>query len=367
MGIIDFLKPRKGAPASQAAEMEAALAKLREERKSVEATVDSYGQRRADALLSDATDADIAKIDSDANLAQIRLERLELAELELTERIAAARDSSERQRRAGKMDAAADAIEARAVNLEKAIDTLADAFTAFADVVPVKSPATRYEPGSGARPANNFEVARAVLAQGLFQRLPDAFEVTGREAIGAEFQIRMPVLYHRRDGSLAPGIPKDEAADLKFPFASGTADKIVVAPLRQVAAEIRAGRAPVNALHPAPRKAPLEPAPFPTQRLVFLRPATYVAVDGRKIVEDGSRETSVAEPIAKRAIELGLAVASNDPRAVEHLRRKNRRPDVDLQRQSHLEPEEPVDLGVSLQQIRAVERERLNEHREAAE
>ena len=81
MGIIDFLKPRKGAPASQAAEMEAALAKLREERKSVETVVDSYGQRRADALLSDATDADIAKIDTDANLAQIRLEDWNCANL----------------------------------------------------------------------------------------------------------------------------------------------------------------------------------------------------------------------------------------------------------------------------------------------
>jgi len=163
VGIIDFLKPRKGAPASQAAEMEAALAKLREERKSVETVVDSYGQRRANALLSDASDADIAKIDSDANLAQIRLERLELAEMALLEQIAAARDSDARARRAGEMGASAATIEAHAVNLEKAIDTLAAAFTALADAIPVKNPATRYESGTGARLRSYSRGARRCL------------------------------------------------------------------------------------------------------------------------------------------------------------------------------------------------------------
>jgi hypothetical protein len=123
----------------------------------------------------------------------------------------------------------------------------------------------------------------------------------------------------------------------------------------------------VDAQRAAPSKAPLEPPPFPTQRLVFLKPSTYIGVDGRKIVEDGSWETSVAEPVAQRALEMGLAVATNDPRAMEYLRKKNRRPEVDMLRQEHLQPEEPVDLGVDLKKLKDAERERLNQRLEAAE
>lgn len=128
MGVLSFLQlPKKGAPTTQIGELEASLARLRAEQKSVQAVVESHGQKRAEMLLSDASDADIAKTDTAADLARIRLERLELAELELTERLKRVVDSAERERLARECETAAGKIEAAVSNIEAAASAILSA------------------------------------------------------------------------------------------------------------------------------------------------------------------------------------------------------------------------------------------------
>jgi hypothetical protein len=372
MGVFSFLAaPKKGSASNQISELESSLAKLREERASVGAVVDSYGQRRADALLSDATDADIAKIDTDANLAQIRLERLELAELELVERIAAARDTDARQRRASAMDAAAAAIAAKTSAVDAAASGFAAAYrdllaTIPADLVDIRIRSPRHMQPVPATPA---EIAGAIAGQALTVACPALFQDRAPQLRHWGSAVERVLTVHDVDngGNLSPVLAGEHGQDAAISTADHAARRVILEPLRRVAEEIRAGKVAADAKQPAPKPATIEPAPSPTQRLVFLKPATYVGVNGQTVIEDATWETFVAEPVAQCAIELGIAVATNDPRAVEHLRRKNRRPEVDMQRQSHLTPEEPVDLGVNLKRIQDTERARLNQNLEAAE
>jgi uncharacterized protein YhaN len=139
VAILEFLKSTKKGT-SQIAELEGNLQRLREERKKLEPIVASHGTKRADMLLSAATEQEIVDADKAAELAALKLERLELAEMALLEQIAAARDSDARARRAGEMGASAATIKAHAVNLEKAIDTLAAAFTAHRRCDPGQEP-----------------------------------------------------------------------------------------------------------------------------------------------------------------------------------------------------------------------------------
>ncbi|MGJ0504652.1 MAG: hypothetical protein ACR65X_13120 [Methylocystis sp.] len=176
----------------------------------------------------------------------------------------------------------------------------------------------------------------------------------------------MPVPYVHRDGYLCNAIPKDIAADIRFPLASGAADRIVVSPLRQVAAEIRNGRVAADAMRPAPKRTPLKPSLPPLVRAYVLKTLRYTNFRGdMDIVSPG--DTHLPQPAFDRALALGLAVTPEDPRAAEHRQTARRRPDVDMRFQAHLKPEEPVDLGVDVRAILDVERERLNEYREAAE
>ena len=130
---------KKGAPATQIAELEASLARLRAEHKSVQTIVENHGQKRAEMLLSDVADADIVKLDADADLARIRLERLELAELELTDRLERTRDKSERERLASEHERAAAAIEEKAKALEGPINALATAFGELVRSIPAET------------------------------------------------------------------------------------------------------------------------------------------------------------------------------------------------------------------------------------
>jgi hypothetical protein len=354
------LEKRRGALGAKLASAQSALEAARAARR--EHLIESAED---DASATAKFEGAVATAERDVVALHDAIGELDARLADARKRLVGAKEAAEREAAAHEREKAAAAIEARAVNLEKAIDALADAFSAFASEIPVKSPATRYESG-GARPANNFEVARAVLAQGLFQCLPDAFEVIGRQAIGAEFQIRMPVLFLRSDGHLHGGIPKEIAADLKFPLASGAADKIVVAPLRRVAEEIRAGRVPADASRPAPKPTPIEPPLPPLVPVYVMKILRYTNFRGdMDIVSPG--DTHLPAPVYERALALGLAVTPEDPRAAEHRQTARRRPDVDMRFQAHLKPEEPVDLGVDVRAILDVERERLNEYREAAE
>jgi hypothetical protein len=370
VGIIDFLKPRKGAPASQAAEMEASLAKLREERKSVETVVDSYGQRRADALLSDASDADIAKIDSDANLAQIRLERLELAELELVERIAAARDSDARQRRAGELEAAAAAIATKTAAVDAAASAFATAYKELlsavrADLVDIQILSSRHTQPIKAAPA---DIAGAIAGQALAVACPQIFDdrpPTLRHW-GAAVERVLAVHELDRDGNLSPVLVGEHGQDAIISTADHAARRIILEPLKRVAEEIRSGKVPADAKRPAPKPATIEPK-MPEMRLVYvLKPLAYRNFRGDlETVEPG--ETHLPTPVYERALALDLAVERDDERAEAHRLASRRRRDS-FDSRIHKDVLEPaVDTGVDVKRFLDAERARLNQQLLAAE
>ena len=112
MAILDFLKTKKGSPASQIGDLEKNLERLRAERVEAEKAVEAYAPRRAQMLLSDVDEATIIAADREAEVAKIRAERLELAELELLDRlekarVAASRDAIDKERQAAEEKVAA--------------------------------------------------------------------------------------------------------------------------------------------------------------------------------------------------------------------------------------------------------------------
>jgi len=244
MSVLDFLKVKKSAPASQIAEMEASLARLRAERKEFETVVESHGARRADALLSDMADADIAKLDADASLAQIRLERLELADLELVERIERARDTQQREIEALRCDDIAAKVEQIASRLEKAIDQLAIAADEMTEAIPADLVKMRdYEPTMGIIDQPNPQrLVAAIVAEAIYKRSPELFRVSNDYLGGVD--IALQLYTHNPNRSLSRIVPAN-ADGRKFMLASGAADIHVVQPLRRDAADLRAGRSAV--------------------------------------------------------------------------------------------------------------------------
>ena len=242
MSVLDFLKVKKSAPASQIAEMEASLARLRAERKEFETVVESHGARRADALLSDMADADIAKLDADASLAQIRLERLELAELELVERIERARDTQRREAEAVRRDDVAGKVEQIAIQLEKAIDELVIAANEMVAAIPADLIRMRdYEPTMGIIDQPNPQrLVAAIVAEAMYKRSPELFR-RGNEYCGSA-DIALWLCTHNPNGSLNYIVSTNDDGK-KFMLASGAADIHVVQPLRRAAADLRAARA----------------------------------------------------------------------------------------------------------------------------
>jgi hypothetical protein len=243
MAVFDFLKvAKKGSPATQIAELDASLARLRAEHKSVQAIVESHGQKRAEMLLSEAADADIVKLDADAGLARIRLARLELAEIELAERLDRARDTQQREAEAVRCDDVAAKVEQIASRLEKAIEELAIAADEMVAAIPADLIRMRdYEPTMGIidQPSPQQFVA-SIVAEAIYQRSPGLFRV-GNDYCGG-VDIALQLYTHNPNGSLNRIIPTNDDGK-KFALASGAADSHVVQPLRRVAADLRAGRA----------------------------------------------------------------------------------------------------------------------------
>jgi hypothetical protein len=245
MSVLDFLKVKKSAPASQIAEMETSLARLRTERKEFETVVESHGARRADALLSDMADADIAKLDADASLAQIRLERLELAELELVERIERARDKAERERLASEHERAAGQIETATKALEAPLAALAVAFAELVKAIPAETFLRKYsDRHTMAQPASPEDVARAILGNALYVAAPSIFETQKCRSAFAPYGAGVErALYVSTFGSglVTPfnkGLIGEECAIHPAPVA---ADQLIVAPLREKARTLREG------------------------------------------------------------------------------------------------------------------------------
>ena len=192
-------------------------------------------------LLSDASDADIARLDADVALAQIRLERLELAELELQDRIAAARDGSERQRRAGELERAAAAIESKVAALNSAINALATAFTDLAGTIPGDS-GILVDADHMTRPATARRRCERDLSAGMFNAAPSAFEMVQprlRSARPASVERLLNVAIVNKDGVLTrylKGLCGEEAT---VPPTAAAAEQIIVAPLRDKARALR--------------------------------------------------------------------------------------------------------------------------------
>jgi hypothetical protein len=366
MGIIDFLKaPKKATPEAAIAAMEEQLERLRAELRDAHAVVSSHSQRRDAAMLTDVSDADIARLDADADLASIRAERLELAELELEERLSRARDESARQKVAAEREAQARAVEEAALPLEKAIDALAEEFGKFASAVPTVNGALYFDSSKGTSAMTPIEVARTILAEGLSARLPDAFISLNKSLIGTTYELALYVPHRRRDGYVdfdLPKLPKGE--EIRFLQASGVADALVVAPLRCSADAIRNGEiAPSEPPVPIRPRPIVEPPPFKFQRVYLLKRITYVNELGSRVHEDAG-DTNLLEPAAERALASGAAVPIGDPRAEDHWHGMLRDP-YKTRAESN---QEAVDLGIDLKAMQDAERARLNPHlREAAE
>ena len=107
-----------------------------------------------------------------------------------------------------------------------------------------------------------FEIARTIVAEGMFKRCPEAFQIVDHWP-GDDRSIGLPVLARRPDGTVTASILKQ----MKFSLASGAADDLLVQPLRRAAAAIRAG-----ALAPE-LPAPPAPSPMSRHRSATSRPA----------------------------------------------------------------------------------------------
>ena len=90
MPFLDFLKPKGGngkkPPDAQRADIDAALAKIAQERAAAQEVLDGLEQRRESLLLADAPDGDIAALDKEGDSARVRLEKCDRFEDELLAR-----------------------------------------------------------------------------------------------------------------------------------------------------------------------------------------------------------------------------------------------------------------------------------------
>jgi len=242
VGAFDFLKPKKSDRPSRVSDIEAELARLRAERKVVEAAVESHSTRRANLLLTTASDEDIVRLDADANLSRVRLERLELAEVELSDRIDQARSVSDRLRRAVEAERTADRIEEATKALEASLATLGTAFAELVAAIPQRTGLERRHVGQQLLgPATAEEVGRAVLARALYSVVPGAFETSPsrRPWSGGAAVEKALLLYVQDGGALSERLLGFEGEGSTIPPASIFAEATIVGRLRAEAAALR--------------------------------------------------------------------------------------------------------------------------------
>jgi hypothetical protein len=243
MAILDFLKVAKKAPAAAIDEMEASLGRLRAEMKEASVVVEGHGTKRADMLLSDASEEQIIDADKAAELAALKLERLELAEIALLEQIEAARDASERQRRVGEMESVATAI----FREDGRVDTAASAFAAAyrellsavpADLIDVRILKPRFTVDGAATPV---DIASAIAGQSLASHCPELFEShrPHTRTHGDACAKTLCVLDTDRAGRLSPILPGEHGKKASITSAQKAARRFVVDPLRDKARVLR--------------------------------------------------------------------------------------------------------------------------------
>jgi hypothetical protein len=186
-----------------------------------------------DAAGSKKLEAGIVGGERDVTALRDAIAEIDKRHADTGKRLAAARDMAEREAEAAKREAAAQKITEIAARLDGALDVVASLFDELTSTIP-DGVMQIYENGFGSRPATPFETARQIVAEGLHRAADGLFEVTGAQGVSATVAVDLPLRYRRRDGALSPGIPKNDDS-VRFDFASGSAEKLVVVPLRAVA------------------------------------------------------------------------------------------------------------------------------------
>jgi hypothetical protein len=80
MAFLDFLRPKGNGntkpPADQRADIDAALAKIAQERADAQGVLDGIEQRREGFLLADAPESEVAALDKEGDHVRIKCEKL---------------------------------------------------------------------------------------------------------------------------------------------------------------------------------------------------------------------------------------------------------------------------------------------------
>jgi hypothetical protein len=91
VAFLDFLRPKGNGktkpPDAQRADIDAALARIAEERAAERSVLDGLEQRREGLLLADAPESEIVKLDNEGDHARIKLEKLDVFEAEIHARL----------------------------------------------------------------------------------------------------------------------------------------------------------------------------------------------------------------------------------------------------------------------------------------
>jgi hypothetical protein len=91
MAFLDFLKLKSNGkakpPDAQRADVDAALAKIAQERAAAQIVLDGLESRREAMLLADAPESEIVKLDAEGDRARIKLEKLDVFEAEIHARL----------------------------------------------------------------------------------------------------------------------------------------------------------------------------------------------------------------------------------------------------------------------------------------
>lgn len=245
MAILDFLKaPKKAPPHAQISELEERLQRVVAERHTLEALVESHSATRAAMVYeADKSEEDILAFDRELDVARLKLERAELVELELLDRIAHARNSDARSRKAGELERAAETIAAKTAPLDAAASAFAAAYRELlsavpADLVDIRILKPRFSVDGAATPV---DIASAIAAQALAASCPELFETHPPHVrvYGNACAKTLSVLDADTRGRLSPVLPGESGEHASITSAEKAAARFVVDPLRDKARALR--------------------------------------------------------------------------------------------------------------------------------
>ena len=249
LNILELLKlPKKpGGVAAQIPAIEDSLQKLRAERADIEQKIAAYDATRSDMFLGAATEEQILELDRQHELLKLRLERAGFAEAELEARLAAAKEQSARETTARAYTAAADTVSAELPKIEAAIAAFAAAANALTTrlsaALPLEMIALEKDTGNGLPvPASAQDLARALIAEGLFAAAPNLFETFKPQLVGgrpacASHALR--VHFQSTSNAISPFVPGLEGEEAKFESATAAANRLLIERFRKKASELR--------------------------------------------------------------------------------------------------------------------------------